>query len=296
MNYYRRYMADYLSKTASLSIVEHGAYTLLLDYSYLADGSLPCDFDEICRMVRAITPVERHAVQKVLDRFFITGPSGYENPRVLKEVEIAKPIIEAARTNGVKGGRPRNNPTGSSKDAQQVREAKASQVSSLKSQVLSPNPDPPTVNQDQNPSAAASASPAPDKPKRANGKEKPEALTAQTWTAYAAAYEQRYHVAPVPNAKVNGMLANFCKRIPIDEAPQVAAFFVRSNRGLYVSAHHAVDLMLRDAEGLRTEWATGHQGTETEARQADKTAATGNVFGKLIEEAEQREKIGAPAA
>lgn len=29
MNYYRRYMADYLSKTASLSLVEHGAYTLL---------------------------------------------------------------------------------------------------------------------------------------------------------------------------------------------------------------------------------------------------------------------------
>lgn len=109
--------------------------------------------------------------------------------------------------------------------------------------------------------------------------------TAETWKAYAAAYQKRWGVEPMRNMKVNGQLAQFVTRIPAAEAPLVAAFFVQSNRGLYVSAKHPVDLLLRNAESLRTEWATGRSGTDTEARQADRTAATGNVFGKLIQEA-----------
>jgi hypothetical protein len=84
---------------------------------------------------------------------------------------------------------------------------------------------------------------------------------------------------------VNGMLAQYVARIPAAEAPAVAAFYVQSNRGLYVSAKHPVTLLLRNAESLRTEWATGRSGTDTEGRLADRTAATGNVFGKLIDEA-----------
>ncbi len=73
------------------------------------------------------------------------------------------------------------------------------------------------------------------------------------------------------------MLARFLERIPVAEAPSIAAFYVRSNRGLYASAKHCVDLLLRDAEALRTEWATGQHGTDTEARQTDRTAANGNA-------------------
>lgn len=85
------------------------------------------------------------------------------------------------------------------------------------------------------------------------------------------------------------MLAMLLNRLPIDEAPGVTAFYVGHNRGLYVSAKHAVDLLLRDCEGLRTEWATGRSVTDTEARQADRTQATGNAFAPLIEEARARE-------
>ena len=48
---------------------------------------------------------------------------------------------------------------------------------------------------------------------------------------------------------------------------------------------HTVGLLLADAEKLRTEWATKTTVTQTQARQADKTQARGNVFNKLIEEA-----------
>lgn len=143
MNYYRRYMADYLSKTANLSLAEHGAYCLLLDYSYLGDGRLPGDQEEIFRMVRAVTSQERQAVTKVLSRFFVLSGDAYENQRVISEVEKARPAIEAARTNGVKGGRPKNNPMGSSEDnppgSETEPKAKASQP-------LTPNHQPPTTN------------------------------------------------------------------------------------------------------------------------------------------------------
>jgi len=88
-------------------------------------------------------------------------------------------------------------------------------------------------------------------------------------------------VEPVRNAKANALCARLVDRLGGDDAPHVAAWFVRSNRGLYVVAKHALDLLIRDAEGLRTEWATGNGVTDTQARQADRTAATANVFATL---------------
>lgn len=108
--------------------------------------------------------------------------------------------------------------------------------------------------------------------------------TAETWAAYSAAYRVRYGVEPVRNRQVNGMLANVVERLGAEEAPRVAAFYVQSNRGLYLSAKHAVNLLSKHAEALRTEWVTGHNATDTEARQADRTAALGNVFKELKEE------------
>lgn len=140
MNYYRRYMADYLSKTANLSLAEHGAYTLLLDYSYLADGVLPSDVDELCRMVRAITPSERQAVTKILSRFFVLGDGKYSNPRAAREIEKARPAMDAARANGVKGGRPKKNPVGFDEDNPVGSET---EPSAKASQPLTPNHQPP---------------------------------------------------------------------------------------------------------------------------------------------------------
>jgi hypothetical protein len=114
--------------------------------------------------------------------------------------------------------------------------------------------------------------------------------TTAVWESYASTYKTRYHVDPVRNAKVNGQLKQLLQRLPAEEAPAVAAFYVGHNRGLYVSAKHPVDLLLRDCEGLRTEWASGNTVTETAARQADRTATNQGVFGKLIEEARAQEE------
>lgn len=116
------------------------------------------------------------------------------------------------------------------------------------------------------------------------------AKTSQVWESYATEFFARYGTEPVRNSKVNGMLAKLVDRLGADEAPLVAAFFVRSNRGLYVSSKHAIDLLLRDAEGIRTEWATNRSVTDTEARQTDQTQAAANVWLPLIEEAKRKEE------
>jgi len=112
------------------------------------------------------------------------------------------------------------------------------------------------------------------------------AVTAPTWSAYSAAYENRYGVPPVSNAKVNGQLAGLIRRIGADDAPHVAAFYVQHNNGYYVRRGHSVDALLADCEKLRTEWATNRRMTDTQARQIDQTAATGEVFRSLISEAQ----------
>lgn len=110
VNYYRRYVGDYLRDTARLSMLEHGAYNLLLDYYYADEQPLPLSKDELYLMVRAMTPADRKAVDKIIEKFFERQADGYHQKRADHEIEVSK----KARTNGKGGGRPRGgNGTGS---------------------------------------------------------------------------------------------------------------------------------------------------------------------------------------
>lgn len=68
MNYYERHIGDYLKDTAHLSMIEHGAYSRLLDVYYTREG--PIEDGEAIRLVSARTPAERAAVRAVLLEFF----------------------------------------------------------------------------------------------------------------------------------------------------------------------------------------------------------------------------------
>jgi uncharacterized protein YdaU (DUF1376 family) len=103
VNYYRRYVGDYLRDTSRLSMLEHGAYGLLLDYYYAEERPISLDMDEVCRMCRAITAIERAAIDKVLRLYFSRRVDGWHQKRV--DLEIA--AATSARENGAKGGRPR---------------------------------------------------------------------------------------------------------------------------------------------------------------------------------------------
>lgn len=110
MNYYRRYVGDYLGKTMRLSTTEHGAYGLLLDFYYAEEKPIPLDHDEVYVICRAIQPGDRAAVDKVLAAYFDKEADGYHNARADKEIAAAR----QARENGARHtGKATRSPTGS---------------------------------------------------------------------------------------------------------------------------------------------------------------------------------------
>jgi hypothetical protein len=115
------------------------------------------------------------------------------------------------------------------------------------------------------------------------------APTKAVWASYSEAYGERYGVPPVRNAKVNSQILQLVHRLGAEEAPAVAAYFVGHQNQLYVRAMHPTDFLLRDAEKLRTEWATRRQVTNAQAVQADRTQTNLSAFAPLIAEAKARE-------
>lgn len=109
MNYYERHLGDYAKDTGHLSMLEHGAYTLLLDRYYSTEHGIPSD--QAYRVARARSRDERAAVESVLAEFFSLIDGVWVHWRAQREIEKAHGKINAARTNGAKGGRPRRNQT-----------------------------------------------------------------------------------------------------------------------------------------------------------------------------------------
>ena len=99
--------------------------------------------------------------------------------------------------------------------------------------------------------------PAPGKP----AADVPNPLNAETWMAYKKAFTARYRTDPVRNSQVNAQVKQFVLRLGA-EAPAVAAFYVRCEKPFYKQVNHAVSAMVRDAESLRTEWATSKPNLE----------------------------------
>jgi uncharacterized protein YdaU (DUF1376 family) len=132
VNFYKRFIGDIQAKTGHLSMSEFGAYDRLLDHYYSTEKPIPADKDECYRICRAMSKDERKSVDKVLDRFFDLTPDGYAQSKADEVIAHAQPLIEAARANGKKGGRPRKpktqqEPSGFEKETQQEPSSKASQ-------------------------------------------------------------------------------------------------------------------------------------------------------------------------
>jgi uncharacterized protein YdaU (DUF1376 family) len=108
VNFYKRFMGDYAKDTSHLSLVEHGAYALLLDAQYAMEKGLPPAYADLYRICRAMTKLEQMTVAKVADEFFPIAADGWRwNARAMRELLEAAPAIEAARINGQRGGRPK---------------------------------------------------------------------------------------------------------------------------------------------------------------------------------------------
>lgn len=102
MIYYRRYMGAYQKRTTRLSMRDHGAYSLMLDFYYAEEQPLPLEHEDIYDICKARTPDDRKSVEKVLRLHFDRRGDGYHNERADEEIAAA----QQARKNGQGGGRP----------------------------------------------------------------------------------------------------------------------------------------------------------------------------------------------
>ncbi|EOT7836766.1 hypothetical protein ACNH7Y_001228 [Pseudomonas aeruginosa] len=110
------------------------------------------------------------------------------------------------------------------------------------------------------------------------GPKDPNCKTYRTWANYAMAYRRRYSGQwPVWNKTVAGVIGRLVDRLGQADAPKVAAFFVGINDARLINACHPVTELLRNAEGYRTQWASGRQMNATTARQLENTQANINA-------------------
>lgn len=100
MNYYERHLGDYAKDTAHLSMLEHGAYGLLLDRYYGTESGIPND--QAHRICRARSRDEKAAVDAVLNEFFFLVDGVWKNNRAEEEIKKfadKKPRADEKREN-----------------------------------------------------------------------------------------------------------------------------------------------------------------------------------------------------
>jgi len=149
MNYYERHLGDYAKDTSHLSLIEHGAYTLLLDRIYSTE--MPVSDQIKYRVCRARSTHERQAVDRVLDEFFHLSDDGWICKRASQEIEKYQIKQTASRRNGAKGGRPKN--VEESKEAQTHRDNSGFQKHNPeKSPPVTSNQSPVTISNNHIPS------------------------------------------------------------------------------------------------------------------------------------------------
>ena len=112
------------------------------------------------------------------------------------------------------------------------------------------------------------------------------------WSAYSVAYESRYGIQPVRNAKVNTQVNDLLKRLGA-EAAAVAAYYVLINDAYLIRSYHEFGQLLAKAEAYRTAWATQTQVTGRTAQQAEKTQANLSAAQAALQV--QRERRAASA-
>jgi uncharacterized protein YdaU (DUF1376 family) len=86
MHTYTRHLGDYAKDTRQLSLTEHGAYNVLMDWCYSTERALPADEKMLFRLCSAFTKEEQQAVLSVINQFFQQTPDGWVQKRIEQEL------------------------------------------------------------------------------------------------------------------------------------------------------------------------------------------------------------------
>lgn len=286
-HWYPRHYKDYQMDTSHLSMMEHGAYTLLLDHYYLTGKPLMADIRAVARQMRCMGQEEIDAVQSVLEKFFTLQEDGWHNKRADEELARRAELIGKRQTVGRRGAtarwQPNAKPDGNCDSKQDGNWDSKSDGNVHSKPMHKHKHNTQTQEQIQEQPEAEPTEPKTLKPQNLAPAEADATPGALVWALYENAYRERYKVEPVRNAKNNALCKQLVQRLG-KEAPLVAEFYVQHSAQFYVVKGHPLSLLVADAEKLRTEWATGQKITATAARAADRQQNTGDIFSRLIAE------------
>ena len=276
------YANDFLSssKVAVLSTEEIGAYVLLLCHAWQDPTcSLPHDDEKLSKLGRIKTDMT------ALKECFTVKKGRLVNERLYTEWLKANENKEVASRNGHNGA------------------IKRWHTKAIATPLATPLATP-MANEWQNDSSSPSPSPSPsniikivkntpaDK-KIAAGKV--EALGAETWEAYRAAYHHRYRVDPVRNHQLNSHLKKLVELLGAVESPQVAAFYLSCSQQLYINSRHPTTLLIRDYAALRTQMATGNKVTRMESKSEEQKDNVMEQFKRITDMKKKPIDITPPA-
>jgi hypothetical protein len=93
MNFYKRFIGDYGRDTGHLSIVEHGAFTLMLDHFYATHKPLPKDRKALYRLLRAESSEEKKAVESVSVQFWRPAPEDFSTLPATLDLRTEEAIL-----------------------------------------------------------------------------------------------------------------------------------------------------------------------------------------------------------
>lgn len=90
--WYAHYLDAYARDTAHLTMLQHGAYRLLLDHYYATSNPLPANAEQLHRICRANEPQEIAAVDFVVAEFFHIKRGKYHQKKCDSEITRAAEI------------------------------------------------------------------------------------------------------------------------------------------------------------------------------------------------------------
>jgi uncharacterized protein YdaU (DUF1376 family) len=109
LQWYPKYPGDYARDTSHLTMLEHGAYTLLMDHYYSTGKPLPANEDanaptlaltsnpRLYRICRATSKQEQDAVDYIISEFFVLEDGRYHQSRADREIEKRLEISDKRR-------------------------------------------------------------------------------------------------------------------------------------------------------------------------------------------------------
>jgi hypothetical protein len=108
------------------------------------------------------------------------------------------------------------------------------------------------------------------------------------WSAYSAAYRQRYGIEPKRNATTSAQCSQLVKRLGVKDAIEVVGFYLGHNSDWYIKCSHSIGQCLKDSESLYSQMMRGEKITTARARQIDSGSEQAEIFERVTRRLEEK--------